>query len=224
MNFKMRRYGFFGMIKKIWLTQSGRGLPQSGTLARRSSGLVVACFFGVLSALCIGAGVARAAEESRKIVPMDSGWEFFQDDPAGAEARDFDDAKWHRVDLPHDWSIAGPFAATNKTGGAGAFLPSGVAWYRTHFTMPTNDSGRHLWIEFDGVMQNSKVWINGKLLGERPYGYSSFRYDLTPYLIFGGEDVFHMERLTSSRCDAILRRNRRRAGIPARAFTGTCGW
>ena len=203
MNFKMRRCGFFGMIKKIWLTQSGKGLPQSRTLARRPSVFVAACFFGVLSALCIGAGVARAAEASRKIVPLDSGWEFLQDDPAGAEARDFDDSKWHRVDLPHDWSIAGPFAATNKTGGAGAFLPSGVAWYRTRFTMPTNDSGRHLWIEFDGVMQNSKVWINGKLLGERPYGYSSFRYDLTPYLVFGGEDVFHMDafNLIAVRCD-----------------------
>src|SRR6185312_4274454 len=145
-------------------SKSDRGLPQSGTLARGARSLGGLCFFGVLAALCVAAGVARAAtaDQSRVVRPFDSGWEFLQGDPAGAEAKDFDDSNWRRVDLPHDWSIAGPFAATNKTGGAGAFLPSGVAWYRARFTVPTNEMGRHVWIEFDGVMQNSKVWINGE--------------------------------------------------------------
>src|SRR5262249_12376280 len=84
--------------------------------------------------------------------------------------------------VPHDWSIEGPFDETHLTGQGGGFLPAGVGWYRKHFTAPAN---RRVFIEFDGVMANSEVSINGRLLGKRPYGYVSFRYDLTPYLKSG---------------------------------------
>ena len=67
---------------------------------------------------------------------FDAGWNFFQADASGAEQIQFDDSAWHKLDVPHDWSIAGPFAETNLTGGAGAFLPSGVGWYRKHFSLP----------------------------------------------------------------------------------------
>ncbi|MFM2295684.1 MAG: hypothetical protein RLZZ350_2097, partial [Verrucomicrobiota bacterium] len=67
---------------------------------------------------------------AREGAPLLEGWKFFQGDAPGAEQPNFDDSKWQTVTLPHDWSIAGPFAETNKTGGSGAFLPSGVAWYR----------------------------------------------------------------------------------------------
>src|SRR5690349_984395 len=94
------------------------------------------------SFVCVFAVVAGAtAESSREQIPFDAGWKFFQGNPAGAHDSGFDDSHWRTVNLPHDWSIEGPFAATNKTGGAGAFLPGGIVWYRTDFSLPTNFLG-----------------------------------------------------------------------------------
>jgi beta-galactosidase len=119
---------------------------------------------------------------------FDSNWLFLKSDAPGAEQPGFADAAWRKLDVPHDWSIEGPFAATNKTGGAGAFLPSGVGGYRKHFSLPENLSSRRVFIEFDGVMANSDVWINGFNLGHRPYGYVGFQYEMTGHLHFGGAD------------------------------------
>jgi beta-galactosidase len=126
------------------------------------------------------------AAGARRTVNFDSNWSFLKGDATGAEQPGFKDAGWRRVDLPHDWSIEGPFSETNKTVGAGAFLPSGTGWYRTTFSLPKEFVDRRLFIEFDGVMQNSDVWINGVLLGHRPFGYASFSYELTGHLNFGG--------------------------------------
>lgn len=144
-----------------------------------------------LLGLWLTAIVATAATPGNPRVTeaFDNGWHFLQADAAGAEAGGFDDSKWVTLDVPHDWSIAGPFAVTNKTGGAGAFLPSGVGWYRKQFAVPKKFSDQRVFIEFDGVMQNSKVWINGVLLGERPFGYASLRYDLTPHLNSGSNVI-----------------------------------
>lgn len=116
---------------------------------------------------------------------LDASWRFLKSDATGAEAPGFVDAAWRQLDVPHDWSIEGPFDEKNPAGGAGAFLPSGVAWYRKHFTVPAFYAGRRVFIEFDGVMQNSDVWINGQKLGHRPFGYVSFHYELTDHLSFG---------------------------------------
>lgn len=124
----------------------------------------------------------------RAIERLDDGWRFVRADAAAAAEPSFDDSAWQTVTLPHDWSIAGPFAATNPTGGAGAFLPSGVAWYRRTFTVPPTSAGRRVYVELDGVMENSDVWINGQLLGHRPNGYVSLRYELTPHLKFGANE------------------------------------
>ena len=129
---------------------------------------------------------------------FDAHWRFLQADVSGAEQNEFTDSAWRELNLPHDWSIAGPFAETNKTGGAGAFLPSGVAWYRKHFTLPTNAVGQCVSVDFDGVMQNSDVWINGHHLGQRPFGYVSFSYDLTRYLKFGGDNLIAVRADTSA--------------------------
>jgi beta-galactosidase len=118
-------------------------------------------------------------------VSFDEDWRFFQGEASGLERTECDDSGWRKLDVPHDWSIEGPFAETNKTGGAGGWLPSGVGWYRKHFTLPSDYSAKRFYIRFDGVMQNSEVWINGVSLGQRPNGYVSFRYDLTPHLKFG---------------------------------------
>ena len=129
---------------------------------------------------------------------FDANWNYLQADATGAETNNFDDSTWQKLNLPHDWSIAGPFSETNKTGGAGAFLPSDVGWYRKHFTLPKMDSDKSISIEFDGVMQNSDVWINGFHLGHRPNGYVSFNYELTGHLNFGGDNVLAVRADTSA--------------------------
>ena len=95
------------------------------------------------------------------------------------------DSNWRKLDVPHDWSIEGSFDQKNPTGAAGGFLPAGVGWYRKQFTLPESQARRRVFIEFDGVMANSDVWINGVHLGHRPFGYVSFRYELTDHLNFG---------------------------------------
>ena len=116
------------------------------------------------------------------MVPLDEGWSFFQGDAAGAEKPGLDTSTWRKVNVPHDWSIEGNFDKSAATTGSGGWLPSGVAWYRKEITLPAESEGQRVWVEFDGVMANSDVWINGHLLGHRPNGYVSFRYDLTDHL------------------------------------------
>jgi beta-galactosidase len=124
-------------------------------------------------------------------VNFDQGWRFHLGDvpPPGAQDPAFADAAWRTLDLPHDWSIEGPFSEQNPAGVAGGALPGGVGWYRKTFTVPAADSGKVVFVEFDGVYRNSEVWINGSYLGKRPYGYSSFRYELTPHLRYRARNV-----------------------------------
>jgi beta-galactosidase len=131
------------------------------------------------------AGLGAAPAGPRQTIPFDPGWRFDQADVPGAERPTFDDAGWRAVNVPHDWSIAGPFDSRNPTGHAGGYLPAGVGWYRKHFTLSAADVGKRVFVDFDGVMANSDVWINGAPLGHRPYGYVSFRYELTGHLGFG---------------------------------------
>ena len=128
-------------------------------------------------------------EASRSTQSFDANWRFLKSDAPGAEQPAFADSTWRQLDVPHDWSIEGPFDEKAPARGAGAFLPSGVAWYRKHFSLPASEAGRRVFIQFDGVMQNSDVWLNGRLLGHRPNGYVSFHYELTDFLQFGdGKD------------------------------------
>ena len=107
----------------------------------------------------------------------------------GAEAPAFDDAPWRSLDLPHDWSIEGPFSRNEAAGNQGAYLPTGIGWYRKTFSLPETCKDKQVSIEFDGVYQDSEVWINGHSLGKRPFGYVSFAYDLTEHLKFDGPNV-----------------------------------
>ena len=133
--------------------------------------------------ICVTVGLClAAAAQARMATPFDAGWRFLQGDAPGAERPEFDDSAWRTVDTPHDWSIGGPFDEKNPTGGAGGFLPAGVGWYRKSFTWPGRYAGQCAFIDFGAVMANSVVWINGVPLGKRPFGYASFRYELTPHL------------------------------------------
>ena len=110
---------------------------------------------------------------------FDKNWRFFLGDSIIMSKTDFDDSKWRLLDVPHDWAIEGDFYVSNPSGAGGGALPGGIGWYRKHFTL---DKIEKVFIEFDGVYMNSTVYVNGQEVGHRPYGYSSFEYDITKYL------------------------------------------
>ena len=133
-------------------------------------------------ALLIVPQPARSEGPVRERRAFDEQWRFHKGDLAGAESANFDDTEWRAVRLPHDWSIEGPCSPDNASGTG--YLPGGIGWYRRRFVLGDAVKGRRVFIEFDGVYRDSDVWINGRLLGHRPYGYSSFEYDLTADLNF----------------------------------------
>ncbi|HEY0954132.1 MAG TPA: beta-galactosidase GalB [Roseateles sp.] len=98
----------------------------------------------------------------------------------------FDDSGWQAVTLPHDWAVAGPFLETGPYGGMGRLQTWGPVWYRRTLEIPATDKGRSLFLDVDGAMSYATVWLNGKLVGGWPYGYNSFRLDLTPWARPGG--------------------------------------
>lgn len=115
---------------------------------------------------------------------FDAGWKFHLGDIAGAEKNNFPDQSWRLLDLPHDWSIEGSFRPDNPSGHQGGLLPGGIGWYRKSFEL-SEIAGKKYFIVLDGVYKNSTVFINGHSLGTRPYGYATFQYDLTSYLVKG---------------------------------------
>ncbi len=123
---------------------------------------------------------------TRTYIDFDFDWRFSKGEFPTAMMPDFNDSDWRKVDLPHDWSIEGPFSAEYSSGNG--YVPGGVGWYRKSFTLQPDQKDKVIAIEFDGVYNNSEVWINGHFMGRRPYGYSSFQYDLTPHVKFGSEE------------------------------------
>jgi beta-galactosidase len=99
-----------------------------------------------------------------------------------------DERDWRSVQLPHDWGIEGPFLATGPYGGMGRLKTWGPAWYRKKLVLPASDSGKSIFLDIDGAMSYASVWVNGKLAGGWPYGYNSFRINLTPYVKAGAEN------------------------------------
>lgn len=97
----------------------------------------------------------------------------------------FDDGAWRHVTLPHDWAIEGPFTAAGG-GGMGRLPSAGVGWYRRKLDIPVSDAGKSVFLEVDGAMSYATVWLNGRIVGGWPFGYSSWHVDLTPYVRFGG--------------------------------------
>ncbi|WP_332367688.1 beta-galactosidase GalB [Spirosoma telluris] len=131
--------------------------------------------------------VAFAQNEPRTILDFNKDWRFYLGDEAKAKIITFNDSDWRTLNLPHDWSIEGQFSKHHLSTTQEGALPTGIGWYRKAFTVSTSAKGKAVFIEFDGIYRNSEVWINGHSLGIRPYGYSSFRYELSTYLKFGRE-------------------------------------
>ncbi len=136
-----------------------------------------------------GSAWAQERDAPRTRESFDFGWKFFRGDAPGAQQPDLSDAGWRSLDLPHDWSIEGPFDKKAPSAGPGGYLPTGIGWYRKQFRIPRSYEEKKLTIEFDGVYQNSEVWINGEYLGRRPYGYVPFAYDVTSRVRFGGDNL-----------------------------------
>lgn len=137
------------------------------------------------------------AQAQRVMTSLDTDWRFHRGDIEGAEQVEFDDADWQAVNVPHDWAIGGPFDEDAPARGEGGFLPTGVGWYRKSFTLPTDHKGKRVVVEFDGVMANSDVWINGQHLGHRPNGYVSFNYDITDHVTFGENNILAVKTNTT---------------------------
>jgi beta-galactosidase len=137
-------------------------------------------------------------ENGRSIVSFGKDWKFQLGDVSGAEAVGFADAAWRKLNVPHDWSIEGEFSEKNPATPGGGALPGGIGWYRKSFKVSEENLKSSVFIDFDGVYQNSEVWINGHSLGKRFYGYSSFRYELTPYLVAGDKENVIAVRVDNS--------------------------
>ncbi len=160
---------------------------------------VIICYFGAL----------EAQDSPRLRESFNEGWKFVKyynastdpvasnKEPANLQSPATNDKNWRSLNLPHDWAIEGPFSDTleNNTG----LLPwKGIGWYRKHFQVSSNDRDKRIYIDFDGAMAYAKVWLNGKFVGEWPYGYTSFRLDLTPFVNYGKENVIAVRLDTKS--------------------------
>ncbi len=154
-----------------------------------------------LASLAFPTQAAPSATGPRQTELFDRDWKFNRGEATGADQASYDDSSWRAVDLPHDWSIEvlpnidpkdqghfeGPFDKSSPAGNGGGYLDGGIGWYRKTFTLPDSAKGQRVTILFDGAYENADVSINGQKLGNHPYGFTSFYYDLTPDLKYGAE-------------------------------------
>ena len=153
------------------------------------SAVAVAPLLGVTGRPSDPRGRVTARVSGNRSWDFDQDWKFVLVNPAGitdptgayANAQDpgFDDSGWRTLDVPHDWSIELTPVQTANTSSSTGFLEGGLAWYRKHFTLPSSMAGQRISVEFDGVYMNSNVYLNGQLLGNHPYAYTGFSYDIT---------------------------------------------
>ena len=140
--------------------------------------IVFLALWGVLNGWGQGFG-------NRELINAD--WYFNLGDIKYGGAEFFDHSEWRKLELPHDWSVES--VASPSLASCTGYLPGGIGWYRKDLDIPKNKEGNKVYVYFEGVYNNSEVFINGKWIGKRPNGYVSFMYDLTPYLNFGGRNV-----------------------------------
>jgi len=159
----------------------------------------------LLSIFLLLAGTLPAQQviNSNRKQHFDNDWKFSLGDSPDAATPDFNDAGWRKLDLPHDWSIEGTPDSLNPAGGDGGYFPAGIAWYRKAFRLPQQLRQKKIAIYFEGVYMNAAVYINGRKLGTRPYGYAAFYFDLGPYLNAGKENTIAV------RVDNSLQKNSR---------------
>ena len=141
----------------------------------------------------------QSFSQSNQTELFDEGWRFNLGGAQRCEQPGFDDSKWPKVDLPHDWSIEdlpgthSPFSPSAISQVSGGFTTGGTAYYRKTFTLAAAEKGKHVVIQFDGVYMNADVWVNGENMGNHPYGYTAFWFDVTRAVHFGGNNVITVE-------------------------------
>jgi len=144
--------------------------------------------YSILFILSISFFNSCKTDEPLADIDFNKDWLFIKGEQKNASVKDFDDAGWRKLNLPHDWAIEGPFDSkyNARTGG----LPvHGIGWYRKHFNIESSHKNKVISVEFDGAMNNAQVWVNGNLVGERPYGYIGFEFDISKYIEFGKDNV-----------------------------------
>ncbi|WP_316829881.1 beta-galactosidase GalB [Pedobacter aquatilis] len=172
------KYRIFGLIVLAFLV--------SLCCEAKSTNAVIARYEAISFSNSDGLGSSKNSnDEVRNRTSFNKDWKFYPGDEPGAKSPAYDDTKWRKLTLPHDWSIEGKFDEKNPAKPEGGGLPTGIGWYRKTFTAPANFKNRLITVEFDGVYKNSEVWANGQYLGKRPYGYSSFSYEISKYLRAG---------------------------------------
>ncbi|HOV71722.1 MAG TPA: glycoside hydrolase family 2 TIM barrel-domain containing protein [Dysgonamonadaceae bacterium] len=142
--------------------------------------------FFFLSFLFLYVGISFAQSGFGKAEKINDDWKFVLQDIPTAKEENFNDAKWQKVDLPHDWSIRQQFSPTYAS--CMGYLPGGIGWYRKSIHIPAEKSSEKVYLYFEGIYNRSEVYINGHLLGKRPNGYISFLYDASPYINYGEEN------------------------------------
>lgn len=150
--------------------------------------------------------LSQAQNPTREVILLDKNWSFIQNDVTDGASPQLNDSEWKKVNVPHDWAITGNFdmnidkqtvqvvedgekVARLRTGRTGALPCFGTAWYRKVLPLSASDKDKRIFIEFDGAMSRSKVYLNGEFVGEWPYGYSSFAFELTKHIKYGQENI-----------------------------------
>ncbi len=152
-------------------------------------------FLNIVLFFFISLVIFSCKSETNEPIPdqnFNKDWLFTKGKVKGGETIDLNDATWRKLNLPHDWAIEGPFDSkyNARTGG----LPvHGEGWYRKHFTVDRSHEGKRISIEFDGAMNNAKIWLNGNYIGGRPYGYIGFEFDLTDYIKLGEDNIIAVQ-------------------------------
>jgi beta-galactosidase len=164
----------------------------------RNKYFFVAEYFILFVIVCTFMTTINVKSQVRKTENFNKNWKFNLGEIPNAQNPDLNDTQWRVLNLPHDWSVEGEFSKDNPATPGGGALPGGIGWYRKKFSVDEVDKNKLVFIEFDGIYRNSEVWINGNYLGKRPYGYSSFRYELTPFLKYGGEKNIIAVRVDNS--------------------------
>lgn len=131
---------------------------------------------------------AHAANVARKVL-FDASWKFSLGDEQAASKLEYNDSKWRSVTLPHDWSIEHQVDKDAPAGNDGGYYPTGIGWYRKSFVAPASFKGEKVYLYFEGVYMNSSVYVNGKLIGGHPYGYTSFFCDASSVIVPGKKNV-----------------------------------
>ncbi len=158
----------------------------------------------ILPLLCLLTSLAFTdalqAQQNKGSLLFNDDWLFHRGQVSEGEKGGVPGTQWQNVQIPHDWSIEGPFS--DEWASATAYLPGGIGWYKKSFIAPATWRGKKVFVNFDGVYKNSQVWINGHYLGKRPNGFVAFEYDLSSYLNIGGKNLIAVKADHSAFADS----------------------